>query len=200
MPTELATLANYIRECTDCPLHRKCRKRVPGVGKESAVVMFVGQGPGIEEDHEGLPWIGQAGQWLSELVEVMGLHSSRIFWTNIIKCFPGRRKGGDNEPPPYAVAECRKYLEKEIGLVQPEIIVAVGAFSMKWFGIKGGIRQNGGRIFDTPYGRVIPILHPAGIFRRMSEAPILSTQLNSILTFLEGASEIPPWIGSTNDP
>ena len=79
-------------------------------------MLVCGQGPGIEEDGEGLPWIGQAGQWLTSLLDVMGLHSSMIYWTNIIKCFPGRKRGkggGDNEPPPYAVEACKGYLIEE---------------------------------------------------------------------------------------
>ena len=190
----LSDLTADVLGCTDCPLHRRCRRRIPGVGLVSARVMVVGQAGGVEEDQAGYPWIGQAGQWLSELIECVGIHSSLIFWTNIIKCFPGRRKGGDNLPPAYAVEECRKYLLEEIRLVEPDIIVAVGVFSMKWFGIKGGIKQNNGKLFYTDYGRVIPVLHPAGIFRRMSEAPQLATSLNSIKTYLAPATVIPPFV------
>lgn len=186
MPTTLINLAEDIRHCTECPLHRRCRRRIPGVGRGSARVMFVGQAGGWEEDRDGLPWVGQAGQWLSALVANMGLKDADIFWTNLIKCYPGRkRQGGDNEPPAYAVEKCQKWLRQEIELVDPELIVAVGAIAMRWFGIKGGINQNNGRVFDTElYGRVIPVLHPAGIFRRMADAPALRTSLRSILTHL----------------
>ncbi|KKN77096.1 hypothetical protein LCGC14_0364370 [marine sediment metagenome] len=162
--------------------------------------MVVGQAGGIEEDSEGLPWIGQAGQWLTSLLDIMGLHSSTIYWTNIIKCFPGRKRGkggGDNEPPPYAVEACQGYLIEEMRLVDPDIIVAVGAFAMKWFGIKGGIKINSGRVFDTKYGRVIPILHPAGIFRHMADAPMLPTALHSILTQLADPIEPPKFVEAT---
>lgn len=157
--------------------------------------MFVGQAPGWIEDREGLPWIGQAGQWLSELVERMGLSDELVWWTNLVKCYPGRKKtGGDNEPPPFAIAKCQDHLIDEIHLVDPELIVAVGAIAMRWFGIKGGINQNNGRVFDTEHGRVIPVLHPAGIFRRMSEAPALRTSLHAILTHLEEPVEVPPHV------
>ena len=191
----LSGLARYVKACTDCPLHRKCRRRVPGVGRGSARVLFVGQAPGWEEEREGLPWIGQAGQWLSALVENMGLPEAAIYWTNLIKCYPGRkRQGGDNEPPAYAIEQCQKYLVEEIRLVDPEIIVAVGVIAMRWFGIKGGIKQNNGRVFDTQYGRVIPVVHPAGIFRRMAEAPELRTSLHSILTQLADPIKPPKFV------
>ena len=214
----LSGLARYVKECTDCPLHRKCRRRVPGVGRGSARVLFVGQAPGWEEEREGLPWIGQAGQWLSALVENMGLSEADLYWTNLIKCYPGRkRQGGDNEPPAYAIEQCQKYLVEEIRLVDPEIIVAVGVFAMRWFGIKGGIKQNNGRVFKWKSPclecgpkagctdcktcedgfleyRVIPVVHPAGIFRRMAEAPELRTSLHSILTQLVDPIEPPKFV------
>ncbi len=193
--TKLAELTEDVRSCRACPLHRKCKRRTPGVGRGSARVMFVGQAGGWEEDREGIPWVGQAGQWLSALVERMGLKDADLFWTNLVKCYPGRKRmGGDNEPPAYAIEACQKWLIDEIRLVDPELIVAVGAISMRWFGIKGGINQNNGRIFDTKYGRVIPVLHPAGIFRRMSEAPALRTSLHAILTHLNGPAEVPPFV------
>ncbi len=196
MPITLVDLAEDIRHCIECPLHRRCRQRIPGVGRGSARVMFVGPAGSWEEDKEGLPWVGQAGQWMGALVTNMGLSDADVWWTYLIKCYPGRkRKGfGDNEPPAYAIEKCHKWLIEEIRLVDPELIVAVGVLPMRWFGIKGGINQNNGRVFDTEHGRVIPVMHPGSIFKNMADAPKLRTSLNAILTHLTEPVEVPPYL------
>lgn len=179
-------LTQTILSCKACALHKTAKCPVPGIGMVGARVMAVGQAPGWEEDKEGLPWIGQAGQFLSAMFDAAGIHGREVYFTNLVKCFPGKKRegGGDAEPPPYAVQACWVHLKAEIALLKPEVIVAVGAVSMRAFGIKGGINQNSGQVFDTPYGRVIPVLHPAGLMRRPVETPKLRTQINAVLTAL----------------
>lgn len=166
---------------------------------------MVGQAPGWQEDRDGIPWIGEAGQFLSAHLERHGIHSKRMYLTNIVKHYPGKRAGGDAEPPPWAIAECSKHLKAEYALVKPKVIVAVGAISMRFFGVKGGIRQNSGRVFHTSeWGPVIPILHPAGLMRRMADTPQFATQLAMVNTFLRGVMIPPPHMDDavffTNNP
>ena len=192
--SELMTLANDVRRCRDCALRRRCKGPVPGVGKIGATIMAVGQAPGWEEDAEGLPWIGQAGTFLSNILENLGFSSRDIYFTNLAKCFPGRIKGGDAVPAYYAVQACEKWLLKEIELIQPLLILAIGAPAMKAFGINGGIRKDSGKVYESHYQvPVIPVLHPAGLMRRMTDTPIFTTQLNIINTFLEGFVEPPSY-------
>lgn len=191
--TPLLNLSEQIRKCNGCKLRRKCKGPVPGVGLATADILAVGLAPGWQEDREGLPWISQSGQFLSEILESLGHDSKSIYFTYLTKCFPGRTRKGMLKPPPYAIEACAVWLEKEIKLVQPRVILAVGAEAMKFFDIKGGIRQNGGKVFETKYGPVIPVLHPDGLVRNRSDTPIFVTQLRVIATFLRGFQEPPPF-------
>lgn len=188
---DLETLSEEIKKCRACPLYKKGRA-CPGVGTERAEIMVVGQAPGIDENQLGQPFVGQAGQFLSDCLQTVGLRDSQIFYTNIVKHFPGRNAGGDDFPP-YAAEACKHWLEEEYQLVQPKLIVAVGAIAMRFFGVKGGILQNSGWIYPTEWGPVLPILHPAGLMRPqgMRNTPQFLTQLHTINTFLRG-SAIPP--------
>lgn len=185
----ITAIADLVRECRGCPLYRRCNGPVPGVGTPAARLMVVGQAPGIEEDAEGIPWIGQAGQFLSAILENLGWTAPKVYFTNLAKCFPGRKYGGDNEPSQEALTACTVHLKREIDSIRPDLILAVGALSAKYFGIKGGINKNSGKVFDTPYGKVMVIMHPAGLMRKekSSDTPLFTTLLNSINTFFEGS-------------
>jgi uracil-DNA glycosylase family 4 len=191
--SEINDLAKSIRECDACLLRKKAKCPIPGVGKLSARVMAVGQAPGWEENREGVPWVGQAGQFLSAVLDSVGLDSSQVYFTNIAKCFPGKKRGGggDAEPPPFAIQACQVHLKAEIELIKPEVIMAVGAVAMRFFGIKGGVNQNSGRAFDTPWGKVIPVLHPAGLMRVPRNASNLATQVHAINTALRPPLGLP---------
>lgn len=182
-------------KCNNCVLSKRCRGPVPGVGRKSADIMFVGQAPGIQEDKEKLPFIGDAGLFLSNSLEFLGIRSIDCYWTNVVKCFTGRERGGDVKPPPFAIKACTPILLREIAEIRPKLIVAVGEVAMRYFGIKGGVKINNGRVFDTPYGAVLVILHPAGLMRRPEDTPKFVTGLHTIHTHLRGVSTPPPWVG-----
>lgn len=158
-----------------------------------AKILVCGQAPGWQEDRDGIPWIGQSGQFLSEILEFLGWRSQDIYYTNIAKCYPGRVKGGDAKPPPFAIEACSTWLQQEIELIKPRVIIAVGAEAMKAFGIKGGIQANSGKVFETTHGPVIPVLHPAGLMRRPTDTPNFVTSLRIIDTFINGFKEPSPW-------
>ena len=188
----LNLLAEGVAKCRECPLYKK-GKACPGVGTSNATVMIVGQAPGIDESKLGQPFVGQAGQFLSDCLASIGIHDSMCFYTNIVHHFPGREGSGD-ACPPYAIEACKHWLEEEYKLVQPRLIVAVGAISMRFFGISGGININAGFVVNTEkWGAVLPILHPAGLLRPtgMKNTPQFMTQLNAVNTFLRGGS-FPP--------
>ncbi len=190
----LNLLAEGVVKCRECPLYKK-GKACPGVGTSSATVMIVGQAPGIDESKLGQPFVGQAGQFLSECLASVGIPDSMVWYTNVVKHFPGRDGAGD-ACPPYAIEACKHWLEEEYALVQPRLIVAMGAIAMHHLGVKGGIQQNAGFITQTEkWGPVLPSLHPAYLMRPngMRFTPQFLTQLNSINTFLAGGVEVPPY-------
>ena len=119
-------LVSDIAACTACALCRTRKKTVPGVGAQTAQWMFVGEGPGAEEDALGEPFVGQAGRLLDNMLSAIALtRSEHTYITNVVKCRPP----GNRDPEPIEVAACTPYLERQVALLQPRVIVALGKFA-----------------------------------------------------------------------
>jgi uracil-DNA glycosylase len=118
----LEALAEVAAPCTRCALARGRRQVVFGSGDPHAELMFVGEGPGAEEDRQGLPFVGPAGELLTKIVEAIGLSRDRVYIANVVKCRPP----GNRDPAPDEVAACRGFLERQIDLVAPSVIVCLG--------------------------------------------------------------------------
>jgi DNA polymerase len=153
----LHEIALLVSKCQNCPLHHSRVKSVPGEGPENARIMFIGEGPGFHENQQGRPFVGQAGKFLDELLSVSGLKRETVFITNVVKCRPP----GNRDPQPEELQACSVYLDRQIELINPEIIVTLGRFSMaKFFGqvkisqIHGIMRKIGERY-------VVAMYHPA---------------------------------------
>ena len=133
----LAELAQTIASCTRCPLGATRLNAVPGEGNVNADVMFVGEGPGFDEDRQGRPFVGRAGQLLDKMILAMGLTREKVFIANIAKCHPmidpqhPEKHGNDRAPNAGEIACCRKFLEKQIAIICPKYIVALGGVSAK---------------------------------------------------------------------
>ena len=125
--SELAELYEAIRTCTLCPLSRGRTLAVPGEGPEDAEIMFIGEAPGFHEDQQGRPFVGAAGQYLDELLASINLSRKEVYICNVIKCRPPNNR----DPLPEELAACRPYIEKQIALIKPKIIVTLGRFSME---------------------------------------------------------------------
>lgn len=119
---ELAALAAEAAACRSCKLCEKRRSVVFGTGAANADLMFVGEGPGAEEDAQGLPFVGPAGQLLDRIIGAIGLKREEVYITNTVKCRPPRNR----DPEPDEVAACRRFLDRQIDLVEPKVIVALG--------------------------------------------------------------------------
>ncbi|HMB52944.1 MAG TPA: uracil-DNA glycosylase [Thermoanaerobaculia bacterium] len=119
---DLASLAEHASTCTRCRLAEGRKSVVFGSGDPNADLMFIGEGPGAQEDVKGLPFVGPAGELLTKIVEAIGLTRDQVYIANIVKCRPP----GNRDPLPDEVAECRGYLERQIDLVRPRVIVALG--------------------------------------------------------------------------
>lgn len=133
----LAELAETIKSCSRCPLGATRLNAVPGEGNVDAKLMFVGEGPGFDEDRQGRPFVGRAGQLLDKMIAAMGLKREEVFIANIAKCHPmtdplhPEKHGNDRAPNAQEIACCRKYIEKQISIICPEYVVALGGVSAK---------------------------------------------------------------------
>lgn len=154
---DIAELRQLVATCTACELCRGAKMGVPGEGPLPTEIMFIGEAPGFHEDQQGTPFIGAAGQFLNELLGKIGLDRSDVYITNVVK----HRPPGNRDPLPDEMAACRPYLDRQIELVDPKMIVTLGRFSMaRWFP-GGRISQIHGQP-KTVDGRIIvPMYHPA---------------------------------------
>ena len=161
-----------VRACTRCAeLVRSRTQPVPGVGPKRARVMFVGEAPGRWEDEKGEPFVGDAGAYLTQLLEQIGLQRSDVFITNVIKCRPPENRS----PKPDEIESCRPYLLRQIEYVRPDLVVLLGRFALEEFFPKEKITQAKGKPRPLTIGgrtiRALPLLHPAFGVRRQDLKP-----------------------------
>ena len=149
--------------CARCPLAETRTQVVFGVGNPNADLMFVGEGPGAEEDKQGIPFVGRAGQLLTRLIEGIGMTRDDVYIANVVKCRPP----GNRDPQPEEIEACRPYLEGQLGFLQPRVVVTLGNFATKLLlETKEGITKLRGREFPYRDGAVlIPTFHPAAVLR-----------------------------------
>jgi len=149
--------------CVRCPLAETRTQVVFGVGNPNADLVFVGEGPGAEEDKQGIPFVGRAGQLLTRLIEGIGLTRDDVYIANVVKCRPP----GNRDPQPDEIEACRPYLEGQLGFLQPRVVVTLGNFATKLLlETKDGITKLRGREFPYRDGTVlIPTFHPAAVLR-----------------------------------
>jgi DNA polymerase len=149
--------------CTACPLAETRTQVVFGVGDPTADLLFVGEGPGAEEDKQGEPFVGRAGQLLTRLIEGIGLSRADVYIANVVKCRPP----GNRDPQPLEIETCRPYLEAQLEFIRPQVVVTLGNFATKLLlDTKDGITKLRGREFPFRDGAVlIPALHPSAVLR-----------------------------------
>ncbi|MEA2613422.1 MAG: uracil-DNA glycosylase [Chloroflexota bacterium] len=163
----LEAIADEVRVCTRCRLHETRTKAVPGEGDASTEVMFVGEGPGMNEDREGRPFVGRAGGLLVTLLGHIGWFRDDVFITNIVKCRPP----GNRDPEPDEIAACAPYLERQLQALDPSVVVTLGRYSMGRFmpGVRISQAHGTTRIADPETGArdatVFAMYHPAAALR-----------------------------------
>lgn len=162
--TELDQIAAEIRACTACILHRGRNQAVPGEGPANATIVFVGEAPGFHEDQQGRPFVGPAGQFLEELLASIGMRREEVYITNIVKCRPP----GNRDPLPDEIAACSKFLERQLALIRPKLVVTLGRFSMAYFLPHARISEVHGQ--PQRVGGIIcyPLYHPAAALHQPS--------------------------------
>jgi len=159
----LPTLREHALVCTRCPLAATRTQVVFGVGDPHADLMFVGEGPGADEDRVGEPFVGRAGKLLTSLIEGIGLTRDDVYIANVVKCRPP----GNRDPQPEEIAACHPYLAAQLDLITPRVVVTLGNFATKLLlDTKVGITKLRGQQFPFREGAVlIPALHPSFVLR-----------------------------------
>jgi DNA polymerase len=152
-----------IGDCTRCKLHGLGRRQVVfGVGNPSADLMFVGEAPGADEDVQGIPFVGRAGQLLTRIIEAIALKRDDVYIANVIKCRPPDNRN----PDPDEVATCQPFLFQQIDAVRPRVIVALGTFAARTLlKTQDPISRLRGRIYEFRGAKLIPTFHPAFLLR-----------------------------------
>ena len=149
-------------DCKRCKLHRTRKSLVFGEGNERAILMFIGEGPGYDEDIQGRPFVGRAGQLLTKIIQSINLQREEVYIANIVKCRPPQNRN----PEPDEITACGPFLQRQIQAIQPRIICALGAFAAQSLLQTGEkISALRGRRFDLNGIRVIPTYHPAFLLR-----------------------------------
>jgi len=162
----LAAVRADIGDCTRCKLHTPGRTQIVfGVGNPEADLMFVGEAPGGEEDIQGVPFVGRAGQLLTKIIEAIGLKREDVYIANVIKCRPPQNRN----PEPDEVATCEPFLFQQIDIIKPKVIVALGKFGAQTLlRTLDPISRLRGRVFEYRGSKLIPTFHPAYLLRNPS--------------------------------
>ena len=170
--------------CTRCKLHALGRKHVVfGVGHPAAQLMFVGEAPGEEEDKQGEPFVGRAGQLLTKIIEAIGLHRDQVYIANVIKCRPP----GNRNPEPDEVATCEPFLFQQIEAIAPKVIVPLGKFAVQCLlKTTDPITRLRGRVFQYRGASLIPTFHPAYLLRNPSAKRDVWDDMKKVRAILQG--------------
>ena len=168
----LAPIQERVRVCTKCP-HLACSRTqtVFGVGNPNAELMFIGEAPGADEDKQGEPFVGRAGQLLTRIIETMGFTREEVYIANILKCRPDILPGsfGNRPPTPREMQTCRPYLVEQIDVIEPKVLVALGAVAVEGLlGTRGTMRELRGRWHSYSGTPLMITYHPAYLLRNQT--------------------------------
>jgi DNA polymerase len=171
--------------CSRCKLHTLGRRQVVfGVGNPDADLMFVGEAPGADEDVQGEPFVGKAGQLLTKIIEAIGLTRDQVYIANVIKCRPP----GNRNPEPDDVAQCEPFLFRQIDAIRPKVIVALGKFAAQCLlRSETPITRLRGREFNYRAAVLIPTFHPAYLLRNPSSKREVWEDMKRVRALLDGA-------------
>jgi len=185
----LTVVRDELGDCTRCKLSTGRKNIVFGEGHPKAALMFVGEGPGADEDLQGQPFVGRAGKLLTKMIIAMGLSREEVYIANIVKCRPP-----NNRPPEEdEIAACQPFLFKQISAITPKIICALGTFSAQTIlATKTRISDLRGKFHDLPYDpeiKVMPTFHPAYLLRSPEEKKKAWEDLQKIMVRLKEAAQ-----------
>jgi DNA polymerase len=182
----LTELYNEIELCQDCELARYRNRVVPGEGAENAQIMFIGEAPGFYEDQQGRPFVGAAGHFLDELLTSIGVKRSEVYICNMLKCRPPENR----DPLPHEIKACQKWLDRQIEVISPRVIVPLGRHALARFfpgesigKVHGTWQKQGGVIYFAMY-------HPAAALHQQSLRQIIEADFQKLPQLLAQADEV----------
>ena len=183
----LAEVREEIGDCKRCKLHRARKTIVFGEGNEKARLMFIGEGPGYDEDVQGRPFVGRAGQLLTKIIQSINLPREEVYITNIVKCRPPQNRN----PEPDEIQSCHPFLMMQIRVIQPDIICALGTFSAQTL-LKTDTKITAlrGRLYDLEGIKVIPTYHPAFLLRNPERKREVWEDMKKIAEWLNNRERI----------
>ena len=177
----LAAIAKRVHVCRDCSLYKGTTQGVPGEGDADANIMFIGEGPGFYEDKQGRPFVGAAGKFLDQLLASIGLDRKKVFIANVVK----HRPPNNRDPQADEIEACSKYLDEQIEVIEPKVIVTLGRHSMQRYfpgesisRVHGQPRRKDGQI-------VVPMYHPAAALHQQSLRNVIEADFRKLPEFLE---------------
>lgn len=192
---ELNQIADTISACTKCELHKTRTNTVPGHGSADAKVLFIGEAPGEQEDLKGIPFCGRAGDFLDEMIESIGWRREDVFVCNTLKCRPPENR----DPEDKEKEVCKPYLQKQVEVIRPKLIVTLGRHSTAtYLPGAGGISKLHGKPVRRPNGQVyLPLYHPAAALHNGGLRQTLLDDFAKVPKILEKIEEEKP---KENDP
>ena len=182
----LSELHNEIAVCQRCDLYKYRTRAVPGEGSENAEIMFIGEAPGWHEDQQGLPFVGPAGQYLDNLLVSINLKRGQVYIANVIKCRPQ----GNRDPLPAEISACRKWLDLQIEVIHPKMIVTLGRYSMAMFFSGKSISQIHGTAQKRDNIIYYAMYHPAAALHQQSLRRTIEEDMLKIPSLLAEAKNI----------
>lgn len=180
MTDPLEALADEIRACTACPLHRSARQAVPGEGSAESRILFLGEAPGYNEDLQGRPFVGAAGRLLDQLLAGIGLDRGKVFITNVVRHRPPENR----DPLPDEVAACHVWFERHLAVLRPAVIVTLGRHAMYKFFPGESITRVHGKPRRKDGLVIFPVFHPAAALHQPSLRAELVADFAALAAFL----------------
>ena len=180
---QMNQLAEEIAVCQDCMLHLTRNKAVPGEGNVRTKILFIGEGPGANENAQGRPFVGNAGVFLNQLIAMAGLKRQEVFITNVVKCRPPSNR----DPLPEELSACAKFLNRQIELINPLVIVTLGRYSMaRYFPLQriSAIHGQGQWVNDR---MIVPMFHPAAALHQPGLRSAIEHDFTMLPVYLEEA-------------
>ncbi len=180
-PTLLAELERVVLACEKCRLSKTRTQAVYGVGNPNADLMFIGEAPGRDEDVQGEPFVGRAGQLLTDIIKAMKLTRNDVYIANVIKCRPPENRN----PEPDELDACRPYIRRQVELIQPKVIVTLGRFALQSMLEKGyAISSVRGQWLDFDGIKVMPTYHPAYLLRNPAAKKDVWADMKKVMSAL----------------
>jgi DNA polymerase len=183
----LKKIAEDVSSCNKCELYHSREKGVPGEGPSNAEIIFIGEGPGFHENMQGRPFVGAAGDLLVELLDSIGMKREDVFITNVVKCRPP----GNRDPAPEELKACNLFLDQQLQIINPSVIVTLGRFSMAKFFPHAKISEIHGQPTRVKGMLVVPFFHPAAALHRPSLRSVVEEDFAKLPALIDGAEKTP---------